>query len=115
MTCVPGEFVSCEDLFCAIRTGGFTREVCLTLDCCYSGVWCHTARDLYEKSTYPFRDFSEIEIQTSTDSVHKAAWGEWSSLGYPTNKGSNDYRKKYGMTYWINDEEVQEFKGAEEE
>ena len=89
----------------------------MTIDCCYSGHWCFKAKELYDSGSPLLHSFREIEIQTSTDPDHKAVWGAYSNLSFPTLSSKRHcekakmYKEEYGMTHWVNDEEVQCVKG----
>ena len=69
VTAIKGEYITCNELFKAIRDGGFTGTIELNIDCCYSGNWCHKVKESLDKKEVPFADFEEIIIYTSSDSL----------------------------------------------
>ena len=56
-----------DDVFQAIRDGGWVGHVELHIDAGYSGNWCHIVESKWAKAEPAFRDFESIFITTSTD------------------------------------------------
>jgi len=48
---------SLNDVVQQLNTKGYTKKLNITTDCCYSGQWCHSAKELVDAEGAQFESF----------------------------------------------------------
>lgn len=68
---------SLKEVIEILQSKGYNRKLNITTDCCYSGNWCHKAKELVDSK---FVQLESFQVFATTSSDRKARWGAYRRL-----------------------------------